>query len=282
MTTSKDKFQINTEERELWTRFREGDQQAHQALIVNYLPLVRSLVNNILRSLPWVNREDLIQEGIIGLMKAIERYDVKRGVPFNVFAKHYIRGAALDSQETTREMPRRQEETYRKVKQAEAELVRRLERSPTLEEVAEEAGLTAEQAANAVESRSIAFPESFELVVEGSREGFERLQEMFESGELSEVAGVEVENIEWDVTDPNYVKSLLVEEAFSKLSEREASIVMDYYLAGLTHQEIAEKMGLSVTNVVKIRQRAINKLRTFVESTHTPSSEQRAHSHVKN
>jgi DNA-directed RNA polymerase specialized sigma subunit len=162
---------------------------------------------------------------------------------------------------------RRQEESYRQVRRAEDKLTVLLKRVPTVEEIAQEAALTVKQVVNAIEARSVAFADSFELVVEGSREGFERLQELFEAGELSEVAGVEVEDIEWKATDPNYVKTLLIEEAMARLTERETSIVMDYYWQGLTNEEIAEKSGLTHSNVMKIRQRAISKLRSFLQAT---------------
>jgi RNA polymerase sigma factor (sigma-70 family) len=258
---------INDEEIELWKALSEGDQQARQALILKYLVLVRISTNRILKLMPWASREDLMQDGLIGLMKAIERFDPKRGVAFSAFAKHYIRGAILDSKETTRHVSRRQEESYRQVRRAEDKLTVLLKRVPTVEEIAQEAALTVKQVVNAIEARSVAFADSFELVVEGSREGFERLQELFEAGELSEVAGVEVEDIEWKATDPNYVKTLLIEEAMARLTERETSIVMDYYWQGLTNEEIAEKSGLTHSNVMKIRQRAISKLRSFLQAT---------------
>jgi RNA polymerase sigma factor (sigma-70 family) len=252
----------------MWERYRKGDQQARDELILYHLPLVRLLVSRISRNTGWASREDLMEEGVIGLVRAVERFDPNRGVKFQAFARRYIMGAVYDSPEMTRMVPRRQDENLRKVRLAHDELLKSLNRKPTLEEVAQKSRLTTTQVKNALDAGAIAFPsEHLSLEVEGSREGFERLQDLFESGKLSNVSGVEIRDIRWDATHPDYVRTLLVKEALAKLSEREALILTDSYWSGRSDQEISEQLGLSETALTRIRQRAIRKLRSLMKET---------------
>ena len=224
---------MSENELDLWERFGRGDEAARKELILSYLPLVDEWAKRISRAASWANWQDLRQDGVMGLMKAIERFDPGRGVAFKYFARRYIRGAILDSPELTRDMARQQEEIWRKIKRAEAELTKTLQRNPTIEEVAEEIELTVEQIRNAIDAMGIAFagalPDS-------------------EDESVSEAAQPET--------------TVMIRDALSQLNKREALIVTCYYLEDQSAQEIAEKLGLTITNVTKIRQRAIIKLRT--------------------
>src|SRR5882724_3102938 len=132
---------MSEDELNLWERYGQRDEASQKELILFYLPLVDVQAKRIARS-TGANWEDLRQEGVIGLIKAIARFDPRRGVPFRSFTKPHICGAIFDSSELTRDMARRQEEIYRKLRQTEAELTQTLQRNPTMEEVAEKAELT--------------------------------------------------------------------------------------------------------------------------------------------
>src|SRR5205085_402441 len=136
-------------------------ETARKNLILFYLPVVDRLAKYIARSTGRANWEDLRQDGAIGLMKAIARFDPAQGVPFRAFAKQYIRGAILDSSELTRNMTRRQEEIYRKIRRADDALIKVLRRNPTIEEIAEKTQLTIEQIQNALDARGVAYAGEF-------------------------------------------------------------------------------------------------------------------------
>jgi RNA polymerase sigma factor (sigma-70 family) len=180
----------------------------------------------------------LTQDGVIGLMKAMTRFDPSRGVPFPIFAKPYIRGAIFDSSELTRDLARRQQEINGKVRHAEAELTKTLHRNPTIEEVAEKTELTIEQIKNAIDAMCVAF-----------------------AGALPDAEDLPVAS--W-VESAQADAKILVQEAVSQLDEREALVIIYYYLEGRSPQEIAERLGLTASNVTKIRQRALVKLRRFL------------------
>ena len=83
------------EERELWIREEEGDEEAHQKLISSYQPLVFKTAVQF--HMPEEITLELIQEGTVGLLEAAESYDYTKGVAFSLYAVHRIRGRMCDS-----------------------------------------------------------------------------------------------------------------------------------------------------------------------------------------
>jgi RNA polymerase sigma factor (sigma-70 family) len=225
---------MTADELNLWQHSRQGDESARQELVLRYLPLVDVLAKRLAR-ISGACWEDLRQDGAIGLIKATARFDPMRGAPFIVFAKHYIRGAMFDSSDLTRDVARRQDEIYRKFRQAVDELTQTLRRNPTIEEVAEGTGLTLDQIRNAIDARGVAF-----------------------AGAMPDAEELPVSNL---VEAPRPERTLYVLEALDHLTDREQEIVSLYYWEDQPHEEIAQRLGLTVSNVIKIRQRAIGKLR---------------------
>ncbi len=82
------------EETELWQRYAGGDKEAYNKLMTSYQPLVFKTAAGF--KLPEQQTMELVQEGMLGLLEAAERYDYKRGIAFSVFAVHRIRGRMLD------------------------------------------------------------------------------------------------------------------------------------------------------------------------------------------
>jgi RNA polymerase primary sigma factor len=142
-----DKGQLLTHEEEidLSRRAKEGDKRARQRLIEKNLRLVVSVAKKSRGyGLPF---EDLIQEGNIGLMKAVEKYDPERGYRFSTYATWWIRQAvqrAVANKGRTIRVPVHMTEKIRKMARAYNELSGELEREPTDEEVANRLGWTVE------------------------------------------------------------------------------------------------------------------------------------------
>lgn len=221
----------------LWQRYAQQDEAARKELILLYLPLADLLARRIARA-AGARWEDLRQDAVIGLIKAVARFDPAQGVPFSAFAKYYIRGAIFDSPELTRDLARRQEEVYRKVRQTEAALAQALQRTPTIEEVAERAGLTVEQIRSALDARGIAFAGALPV-----------------GEDMPAWMRVEV---------PTPERALFLMEALARLSEREQEIIRLFYWEDQPREEIARQLGLTVSNVTKIRQRALGRLRRLL------------------
>jgi RNA polymerase primary sigma factor len=135
------------QEVELSKRIERGDMQAKQRMIQSNLRLVVSIAKNYRnQGLPFL---DLIQEGTLGLIRAVEKFDWRRGYKFSTYATWWIRQAvarALADKARTIRMPVHIVERLQKLNKAERILWTQLGREPTLEEIAEEASLPIEQA----------------------------------------------------------------------------------------------------------------------------------------
>lgn len=229
---------MTEDEVKLWDRYRQGDEAAREELILTYLYIVKVWAKRISRAANWANQEDLIADGIIGLIRALERFDIRMGVAFKYFARDYVRGTIFDGSELTRGLARQQEETYRKIKYAELTLTRSLQRNPTIEEVAEHTRLSVEQIKFAIDAMGVAF-----------------------AGELPNIEEPAAANV---VLVPRQEQAAVVQDALSRLNDREKSIIACYYWEDKSHDEIAQSHGLTVSNVIKIRQRALVKLREML------------------
>ena len=225
---------MNAGELSLWTRCRQGEETARKDLILLYLPLAMFWAKKISMIAGWANAEDLKQDGVIGLIKAVERFDPIQGVEFRAFARSFIRGAIFDGSEFTRDLARRQKEIYLMIRRAEDELTKALLRNPTIKEVSEKTELTIQQILNAIDAMGVA-----------------------SAGELPDPEGAPAPRM---VETPRLERTIMLMEALAKLSARDQEIIHLYSWEDRSPEEIAQRLGLKVGNVIKIRQRAIKTL----------------------
>lgn len=136
------------EERELAKRNEKGDESARQRLMKSNLRLVVSIAKRYVNRTPHLSILDLIQEGNIGLSRAVEKFDYRRGFKFSTYATWWIRQAitrALADQSRTVRIPVHMVETISKYTQARRQLIQELGRDPLAEEIAAEMGLDVEK-----------------------------------------------------------------------------------------------------------------------------------------
>jgi len=135
------------EEVELSKRIERGDMEAKRRMIESNLRLVVSIAKNYRnQGLPFL---DLIQEGMFGLIRAVEKFEWRRGLKFSTYATWWIRQAvarAIADKARTIRVPVHVVERMQKMQRAERYLFTHLGREPSLEEIAEEAGLPLQQA----------------------------------------------------------------------------------------------------------------------------------------
>lgn len=233
--------------RELFRRYREqGDEEARDQLIENHLSLVHYLASKFKRS--GEQLEDLVQVGTIGLIKAVDRFDPERGLEFTTYATPTITGEIKrhfrDKGWAVR-VPRRLQELSTKVKAATDELTTELHRVPSVDEVAEYTGLSADDVLEAMESAGAYSSVSLES---GGDD---------EEGAPSIIDRYAVMDPELAATDD----AMLLESLFKDFTEREREILRMRYDDGLTQAQIAERLGVSQVQVSRLLRRTIERMR---------------------
>ncbi|MBM6775320.1 SigB/SigF/SigG family RNA polymerase sigma factor [Olsenella profusa] len=238
--------------RELFRLYKEkGDAQAREQLIVSHLNLVRFLASK------FKNRgeslDDLVQVGTIGLIKAIDRFDPDRGLEFTTYATPTIMGEIKrhfrDKGWSVR-VPRRLQELSSKVTQAADDLTTQLQRSPSVEEIAERLGVSVDEVLEAMESSSA----YSSVPLEGGG-----------SGDDEEAPSVidhyATEDADLAASDDR----MILEDAIEDFSPREQDVIRMRFVDGLTQVEIAERLGVSQVQVSRLLRRTLRRIQDKID-----------------
>jgi RNA polymerase primary sigma factor len=243
------------QEVELAKRIERGDLEAKTRMIQSNLRLVVSIAKNYRnQGLPFL---DLIQEGTLGLIRAVEKFDWRRGFKFSTYATWWIRQAvarALADKARTIRMPVHIVERLQKINRADRLLWTQLGREPTLDEIADEASLTVQQvlevraAARASTSLDAPVGDGEDAVFGDFVAGDEPLPE--EAVEL-------------------HLRSEALRQALAALPDREREVVvMRYGLTGAepqTLEEIGRRLGLTRERVRQIELESLRRLAALRE-----------------
>lgn len=238
-------------ERELLLRVRrDGDALAREELITRYLPLVKSLARRFAsRGQPV---EDLIQVGSIGLIKAIDRFDLDRGVELSTYATPTIMGEIkryFRDKGWAVKVPRALQDLNVRLNRVVEQLTVELQRSPTIGELAEATGVSEEEVVEALESGRAYSSVSIFSGGTGEEE---------ESLELLDCLGSEEEAYEI------FEQRRVLAPAMERLDPRERLILHLRFFEGRTQTEIAARIGISQMHVSRLIRNSIENLRLFM------------------
>jgi RNA polymerase sigma factor for flagellar operon FliA len=225
---------------------------AGEELITKYLPLVRFVAEKIHRRLPpGVDLESLVHSGVVGLLEALDRFDPKRGVEFEVFARYRIQGEVMQCLRSLDWVSRSVRSWGRKMESARAKLAGKLIREPTAEEMAKELEIPLETYFRLDQQVNDATLLSIEDLSIASEAAWERTQEKYTSDSfLDPLSFVEGKDL---------VEKLAV--AVDGLPERERMVITLYYHEELTLREIGEVFDLSEGRICQIFAQAVGRLR---------------------
>jgi RNA polymerase sigma-B factor len=236
---------------ELFLRWqREGDAAAREELVRRFMPLARGLARRYgSSSEPF---EDLLQVASLGLLKALDRYEVERGHPFPSFAVPTILGEMRryfrDSGWAVH-VPRGAQERALKVRDAQERLANSCGRSPTVNQLAEYLELDVEQVLDALQAIHAYQTVSLDAPRPSADE-----QDAAPYGESIGSEDDRYELIELDAT---------IASALSHIGARERAILRMRFLEDLTQTQIAERMGVSQMQVSRLLRRSLDQLRSL-------------------
>jgi RNA polymerase sigma-B factor len=229
---------------------RHGDLGARDRLIEDYLPLVRRIARQHAgRGEPL---EDLVQVGSIGLINAIDRFDLDRGVDLAAYAIPSIVGEIkrhLRDRVGPIRIPRRLQEVNASLNAGAAGLGAKLQRPATVAELAREAGVEHELALEALKAQRAHEPVS--LSEDGNGNG--------------ERAGLDLKSSAERGYETGEDRALLA-RGFRALDQRERRLLHLAYFAGMSQARIAGEVGISQIHVSRLTRRALEKLRVEVGS----------------
>ena len=244
---------------ELWRQYKStGSLEARDRLIVHYSALVKYVAGRVSIGLPQsVEQSDLVSYGIFGLIDAIDKFDLERGIKFETYAIRRIRGAIIDELRSIDWVPRSVRTKAKAVEAAFASLEAKLGRGPTDVEMAKALGMSETELQNVYTQLSF-------VGVVALDEIFTRSSDRSEATTLAETIPDRSEGPmgQYEVEE---VRQLLA-SAINRMPEREKVVLTLYYYEGLTLAEIGDVLGVTESRVCQIHTRAVLQLRARLQA----------------
>lgn len=241
--TSKIPVLKEKEKVELLKKIKEGNRAARDKLIEGNLRLVLSVVQRFASR--GENPDDLFQIGCIGLIKAIDNFDMNQNVKFSTYAVPMIIGEIrryLRDNDSVR-VSRSIKDTAYKAMQAKEALINKHHREPCITEIAEYLGLPKEEVVIALES----IVDPISLYEPVYSDGGDTIYVLDQVGDKND--------------DMNWLDEIAFKEAIRNLSDREKRILSLRFMQGKTQMEVSEEIGISQAQVSRLEKGAISKIK---------------------
>ncbi len=240
---------------ELWLRYlQRADNSAENALVEQYLPLVRSVLGRLAISLPrHVDPDDLNSAGLLGLLQALRNYDPSCDTAFEAYARLRIRGAMLDELRHMDWVPRTVHEKARRLQDAVMRLEQELGHTPTGVEVARALRLSPseyEELLNDVRPATFVCLDAVGPDQDGPGLA-EAISDPAQTGPLEEVSHNELKQ--------------LIRERLADLPPQQRKVMALYYGEGLNLREIALLLGLTESRICQVHSQAILSIRAYIQ-----------------
>lgn len=234
----------NEEKQELLIKIKNGDNEARESFINGNLRLVLSVIRRFYDR--GENLDDLFQIGCIGLIKAIDNFDISQNVQFSTYAVPMIIGEIrryLRDNNMVRVSRSIRDLAY-KVLMIKEKSLKEKNKEPSIEEIAKELGVTKEEIAFCLDA--IQDPISLQEPVYG-----DETDNIFVMDQISDKKN----------SDELWAENITVAEAMKKLNEKEKTIMSKRFFEGRTQTEVANEIGISQAQVSRLEKSAINHIR---------------------
>lgn len=243
VNTAKLKVLKESEKMELLKKMHDGDKTARDKLVNGNLRLVLSVIQRFVNR--GENLDDLFQVGTIGLMKAIDNFDISQNVRFSTYAVPMIIGEVrryLRDNNALR-VSRSMRDTAYHAMQVKEQLQAKLNRDPTMEEIAEALKIPVSEVVVALE----AIVEPVSLYEPVYSDGGDTIYVMDQVGSMD--------------SDSDWLDEITIKETIRNLSPREKKILALRFMDGKTQTEVASEIGISQAQVSRLEKGAIRKIK---------------------
>ncbi len=235
------------EKEELFVRIKDGDMKAREEFINGNLRLVLSIVGRF--SSRGENPDDLFQVGCVGLIKALDNFDLSQNVQFSTYAVPMIIGEVrryLRDYSNSIRVSRSVRDTAYRAMQVKEKLINLYGREPTIEQIAKELEKSKEEVVFALDA--ICEPVSlFEPVYHDGGES------VFIMDQISD-----------EKNDDAWIEHIVLKDAMEHLTDKEREILNLRFFRGRTQTEVADEVGISQAQVSRLEKSAINHMRKYV------------------
>lgn len=242
------------EKLDLWEQYEKTKSpKIREQLIIEYSGLVKIVAGRMGMYLGYtVEYDDLVGYGVFGLIDAIDKFELTKGVKFETYASLRIRGAILDQIRKMDWIPRTIRQKQKKLETAMHDLEMQLGRPASKDEVAEEMGISAEELTDLVNQTNLSSLVSLdEYIEQGSdvKGNADTNQQRFEQPE--------------EAIDRQELKRMLA-EAIDTLTDKEKQVIAFYYFEELTLKEISRILDVSESRVSQLHTKALRKMKNHI------------------
>ena len=247
VNTANIKVLTNEEMTVLFKSYQNGNLEAKQELINGNLKLVLSILKKYNNRTS--NMDDLFQVGCIGLIKAIDNFDLEQGVKFSTYAVPMILGEVkryLRDNSSLRVSRSIKDTAYKALKTKEM-LTNKLNMEPTIKMIADEMGLEESEVSNALDAMKDAISMSEPIYNDGGDTIY--LQETL--ADKKDKIGIDM--------------SLMLKEAIDKLKPKEKYIILQRYIQGKTQVELSEEIGISQAQISRIEKNVLDAMKKVLK-----------------
>ncbi|MGN0437945.1 MAG: FliA/WhiG family RNA polymerase sigma factor [Lachnospiraceae bacterium] len=238
---------------QLWAEYAKSkSDKVREQLILEYVPLVKLVAGRLNMYLGYtVEYDDLVSYGVFGLIDAIDKFDLCKGIKFETYASLRIRGSILDQIRKMDWIPRSVRQKQKQIENAIAKLEKEKGSQVKDADIAAELGISLDEYRGWESQTNISNIASLDEFMEQGTEGTVK--------EFRNNTYIEPE----EAIDQSEVKKMLM-EALDLLTEKEKKVVLLYYYEELTLKEVASVLEVSESRISQLHSKALEKMKKYL------------------
>lgn len=226
-----------------------------EQIIEKYIPLVKYLASRIsVGKTKYIEYEDLVSYGIIGLMDAISKFDPSKGMKFSSYASIRIRGSMIDEIRKNRPISKGAMDKLARYNESIERLQNKFMREPTMDEIAKDLNMTISEVSEIENYINYMSVVSLETIIYSDDDDVSFIGIVEDKTTVSPESSLEEKE-----------KLEILAQCIEKLKEKDRLVLNLYYFEGLNLREIGDVLGVSESRICQLHSRAIRNLRVIME-----------------